>query len=359
MKKRLILFSCMTFFFLTGCDTKKETQTTNTNPALYSLKEQEKKLADYAQFYEATYFNSKSKEGGTYVIPGLIQTETLALNEVGKGSLSTSMDPQGVTVAENYVLISAYSHDDKHNSVIYVLDKNSHNYIKTIPLQGKPHVGGLTYDSRSKHIWVCSITDSGEAEIVAISLDKLTSYQLQPDYQPIEYSQRVVLKDIKRASYMTYYNNALYVGYFSEKGEAVLNEYSLDETGTFIEETTNETILRKDDVTAIPDDTDNVGRGIQGVTFYEHYLILSQSYGQKNSKLFFYDLTDTQDDFFKKNAVLTVTAPPYLEQISAVDGKLYTVFESGTERFRKEKDTTKVDRVILLDLETLVNDIKS
>lgn len=33
------------------------------------------------------------------------------------------MTPQGLTLTENYLLISAYCHDHQHHSVIYVLDR--------------------------------------------------------------------------------------------------------------------------------------------------------------------------------------------------------------------------------------------
>lgn len=53
------------------------------------------------------------------------------------------MTPQGITVAGKYILITAYDGAHKHASVIYVLDKKTGNYIKTVQVKGKPHLGGL------------------------------------------------------------------------------------------------------------------------------------------------------------------------------------------------------------------------
>lgn len=56
------------------------------------------------------------------------------------------MTPQGMTLTENYLLISAYCYDHRHHSVIYVLDRQTGIHLKTIPLPDLPHAGGLAYD---------------------------------------------------------------------------------------------------------------------------------------------------------------------------------------------------------------------
>ncbi|WP_432228224.1 hypothetical protein ACQ3MN_07885 [Enterococcus faecalis] len=120
-------------------------------PALYSLDEQKKELEKMLLFYELAFSNDK-KDSGMYVVPGLIKTETLKENRVGELETSDGMDPQGVTVTEHYVLISAYSHKNGYNSVIYVLDKQTHLYIKTVVSDGSPHVGGIVNDTANKNI---------------------------------------------------------------------------------------------------------------------------------------------------------------------------------------------------------------
>lgn len=361
MKRKGFLIVLFVAIFLSGCQPQTKTAIkevvdgTNIEPTLYTLEEQREVLKKYSDFYSYTYLEAEEgKEWGTYVIPGLISTETLALDTTGKGSLSKTMDPQGVTVTEKYLLISAYSHDKKHNSVIYVLDKFSHTYIKTVVLQGKPHVGGITYDTKAQNIWVCSITPEGKAEIVSISLAELEKYQLSPDYKPITYNQDVTLKGIKRASYMTYADNALFVGYFSDKHEGILEKYLMDETGKFIEEVNHRAVLTAKKTAATPDDINKVTHGIQGITFYKEYMLLSQSYGPKNSKIFIYEDRGGDQILLDKDAVKVIEVPAYLEQITADQNQLYAVFESGTKRYREKENITKVDRVLKLDLEALI-----
>lgn len=351
----LILFGVITF---SGCHSQTFTPTkemkdevTNTKATLYTLDEQKDVLKSYTEFYKLSYLDKKNtKNEGTYIIPGLLNTETLELNESGFSSESFTMDPQGVTIAKNYLLISAYSHDKKHNSVIYVLDKNNHNYIKTVVLQGKPHVGGITFDGKSNNIWVCSESINGGAQIISISLEELEQYTFNQDYKPIKYQQIVNLEDIKKASYLTYYDNSLFVGYFSKKNEAILEKYKLTENGKFIEEIKQRTTLTSKDVNATPDDIDKVTHGIQGIAIYQDYLLLSQSYGPENSKILIYNNINKEKIFVDKDSIKEIEAPPYLEQISIDNEQIYIIFESATERFRKNESITKVDRVLKLNL---------
>lgn len=46
-----------------------------------------------------------------------------------------TLDPQGIAVGRNEIFISAYDHAHKANSVIYVLNKWTGRYIKTLVLQ--------------------------------------------------------------------------------------------------------------------------------------------------------------------------------------------------------------------------------
>jgi len=351
MKRTSFLLLTLSLFFISSC--------TSTNKTKYhvDITKQEKSLKrNYKEFYDLTYFTDGNvKHGDSYAVPGLFKSVAPALNHPGEKSISDSMDPQGVTIAENYLLISSYSHDKKHNSVIYVLDKSSHEYIKTIVLKGNPHVGGITYDPIAKNIWVCSSTDTKQAELVAFSMDKLRNYDIESNYLPISYDQEITLEGIRDSSYITYHDNALYVGYFSIDHKAVLEKYEFDTGGVFNITVKGKKELIDDDEKLSPEEIMHVGTQIQGITFYKNYMLLSRSYGDHNSKILVYNVSDNHT-FLEKDAIKTIDAPPYLEQISVFDDKLYTLFESGTKRFRNKKDLTVVYYVVPLDLVKLVGE---
>lgn len=346
MNKLSLTILTISLFFISACQSSsKLTEQKDVTKQAKELKE------NYADFYNLSYFSDVSN-GDTYPVPGLNETIVPLLDEPGKKSVSQSMDPQGVTIAEDYLLISSYSHDDTHHSVVYVLDKNTHKYIKTIILKGHPHVGGITYDPMAKNIWVCSSTDSNKAELVAFSMDKLKAYNMEEHYEPIVYDQEITLDGIKRSSYVTYHNKALYVGYFSVNHKAVLEKYQFNDDGVFDTTLHGQKELIDDDTTLSPEEKLHVGTQIQGITFYKNYMLLSRSYGDKNSKILVYELDDN-DLFLEKDAIKTIEAPPYLEQISVSGDKLYTIFESGTQRFRDKKGLTVVNYVVPLDMEKI------
>lgn len=353
MKRTSFLLLTLSLFFITSCDaTNKTTKEFDITKQEISLKKH------YKNFYELTYFNDSSvKNADSYTIPGLVETIVPRLDTPGKKSISKSMDPQGVTIAGDYLLISSYSHDETHHSVVYVLDKQSHNYIKTIILKGKPHVGGITYDPIAKNIWVCSSTESGQAELVAFSMDKLKSYDMKESYEPIVYDQEITLEGIKKSSYVTYHQNGLYVGYFSVDHKAVLERYEFNDQGVFDETVKGKKELIDDNQTLSPEETMHVGTQIQGITFYKDYMLLSRSYGDHHSKILVYNYKDG-DTFLEKDAIKMIEAPPYLEQISVSGDKLYTIFESGTQRFRHKKGMTVVYDVLPLDLEKMLGNDK-
>ena len=115
---------------------------TNQDAAVYSLRGQIQMLSQQEELNTFAFEGrKKEKEYGTYIIPGLRYTRTFLNAEGTKQAVCTSMTPQGLAVTDEYVLVSAYCHTEKHNSVIYVINKETHRFIKEVVLPGLPHVG--------------------------------------------------------------------------------------------------------------------------------------------------------------------------------------------------------------------------
>ena len=149
---------------------------TNRGAAVYTLRGQMQMLSQKEAFsYFAFDGREKEKEYGTYVIPGLKNTRTLLTEKGATQAMCTSMTPQGLAVTEDYVLVSAYCSTYKHNSVIYVIDKETHNFIKEVVLPGQPHAGGLAYDPDHKILWYSS-NINGIAQAVSIKMDIIEAY---------------------------------------------------------------------------------------------------------------------------------------------------------------------------------------
>lgn len=337
---------------------EKETKFTDTdNNYVFSEDEFAKTLKKYpdidilALYDKIASDDMKILDYGSFApMPGIEGTKSIDI-ETGELGICTSMTPQGVTIAENYLITSAYDHDKNHNSVLYIQDLNTHDLLKTIVLDGKPHVGGITYDYDNKNLWVCGHKNN-KAEVFSITLEKLLSYDLDKG-ESIEYEQRIALSQVNRASYISYDNRSIYVGFFNPRGTGNVERYDLDEKGNFagdeiVDKITNELTVLGDAVFG-----EETLEKIQGMTIYRDYTILSQSYGPKGSKLFIFKNDPERTLYKEEDAITEFAMPSHLEQISQHDGRLYMVFESAARAYRHRSDDV-LDRVLSIDLESFI-----
>jgi hypothetical protein len=326
----------------------KTTEKTTSTKELYTQKVFKKTIHKYQNMTTVTTDLERDA-----IMPGIKATRTLNF-ESGKVEMCTTMTPQGVAIAEEYLLTTAYDHDAQHNSVLYVQDKTSHALIKTVVLQGMPHVGGVTYDEDNQNIWVCS-RRKGKAEIVAIPLKSLTQYDFNQTKKPIRYSQRVSLGTISRASFLTYENQALFIGFFNPSGRGNVQRYDMNKQGEIqAKEVIDGLNDRLDALTSSISTQDTLGK-VQGIVFYKNYAILSQSYGPGTSKLYIFKKELTKKVFSAGDALAIIKTPAHLEQVSQNDSKLYLNFESSAYAYRQSSHN-HVDRIVALDIEKLLHD---
>ncbi len=291
---------------------------------------------------------------GTYAVqPGLKTTRTRNLR-TGKIETCTGMTPQGVTPAGKYLLTTAYDHYKHHASVIYVQSLKIHRYLKTIVLKGHPHVGGIAYDKRHGQVLICG-RRKGEASIIGITMKQIASYN-EKAAKPIVYDQEAVLGTIGRASYVTVYRNQLYVGLFRRRGLGYVQKYHLEKDGGVSGKDISSEFWTTWRVYAEAMTNQNLLKQIQGLAIYKGYVVLSQSYGSRNSHIYlFRQQTGT---YSEDKALMTITAPPHLEQITAYRGKLYMAFEGAAQPYRR-KSQRKTDRVLTLDIKDVVDYYRS
>lgn len=115
-----------------------------------------------------------------YEVPGLAPT---ADDDLTKGYIQcNNLCPQGICFAGDYLLTTAYCMDGVHNSCVFIYDKKSGEYLKTLVLKKKSHVGGVAYDG--ENIWICH---SDSKDLQRISYSSLKGYAvgdkgvIQPD----------------------------------------------------------------------------------------------------------------------------------------------------------------------------------
>lgn len=347
----VVFVLCMCYFlyaFVYRAKTELPTKAvvTNRGAAVYTLRGQRQMLSQKEAFsYFAFDGREKEKEYGTYVIPGLKNTRTLLTEKGATPAMCTSMTPQGLAVTDDYVLVSAYCSTQKHNSVIYVIDKEKHNFIKEIILPGQPHVGGLAYDPEHKILWYSS-NINGIAQAVSIKMDTIEAYDYDDSHLPVDTFQTVSLYGIVRDSFMTFYEGCLYVGCFEKYNESVIARYGVDADGNLINTMDEE--LGMDFEMAVPLDYSTISEQVQGIAFYNDKLLISHFFGILPSRLVFYEQSDKRL-YVNENSARTYRFPERLEQ-SVVEGdNLYVMFESCAYAYRASS-VNIVDRVLKLSL---------
>ncbi len=298
-----------------------------------------------------------------FAIPGLEST-ALSGNEN-----CTAMTPQGLCVTEDYVFISAYcgikrykadleenksfgKNKDKlvaeenhkvHNSVIYILDRETGAYLKTLILPDSNHVGGLATDGKNLYI-----AKSSDKQVSVISSAQI-AIAMQTKSLTVKAAYEYSMDCGCTASFVTYHNGILWVGVFNEKSEGELNGYKIG-------------VLRLEKVVSV-----KIPAKANGAAFYDYddeiCLVVGSSYGRKNlSKAYLYtvDSYGVENMSLKKEDVYTL--PPTVQNFAFYGDKIYHIYESAAtcysqvESLLEIKSTSfPIDRVCIGQAENLFN----
>lgn len=300
---------------------------------------QAKIFADKAAFEKSTaytkidFFKNNVNFKKSPVIPGLANTN------VG-GFSSTSMCPQGITFAGDYLLMTAYDIAKEEQSVIYCMNKKTGELLTTLILPTNAHVGGITYDG--KNVWVTTGT-----RISALWYSDIKD-AARSGKPYAEVSFHSVCKVGISASYITYYNNKLWVGSYDELSTTKLYNFYVDDFGTYME-------LEKVDTMSMP-------TRVQGIAFTEDGLMILSRSCQLYAGLRGYmrQIDVYQPDLSQEGSgsidlgscVKFEYVPSMNEGIAINGGYLYVLFESAATSF--ENASYRMDRICAFDLKAMI-----
>jgi len=332
-----------------------ETELTETNTdSLYTVEQHLKTMKRNKTVYKyACEGREQEKEYGTYVVPGLKATKTLRASEPQDAVICTSMTPQGLAITEDYVLISAYCRTKEHNSVIYMIDKESGRFIKEIVLNTRAHVGGLAYDTMNHNLWVTG-QGSTWAQANAITLAHLEEYDFKENAKPLKFDMSYNLYRMKRASFMTYHDGALFVGFFTQDDASIIEKYLINADGTLYEKADmnlKRTVGVVDPV-ACAVSMQVISGKVQGMAFYNNKILLTRSYGIMPSEVQIFNYS-RYGILSTSEAYKTIRFPERLEQIYQSGNDIYALFESAAYSYRMSS-VNHIDRVIKLNGARLV-----
>lgn len=315
---------------------------TNTGARIYSNFKTSPAYKNYSQFkslYNATY---------TTVMPGMKNTNV-------NGTNCTTMVPQGICFAKDYMLVSAYDSLEKCNSVLYVIsntDTKNRKFVATLVLPVKSHVGGIAFDG--SYVW---ITNNGKkvSSIKYTTLVSKINAAKANSNKSTSIAFTTTCSVLTQSSFMTYYDGRLWVGEFKEKGAGDGNMYA------YTISSDRKKLTKKYRMT-VPDRT-------QGVCFKDGYLVVSRSYSRKpTGKTYISQLrvykpsfsSPAKDGLIKKNSCRkTITLPPMVEGLVVGSTYMYSIYESCatkyyTGNYGGGKCPAPVDRIVAFKFRDVV-----
>lgn len=232
-----------------------------------------------------------------------------------------TMVPQGLTIKDEYLLISSYDYCGNKKSTITTIDNNG-NVINTCKLDIKAHVGGIAYDEEHNLLWVSNVLGT----VNAYDIDKvITCEKVYPIYSDLELGKDLInYKNEPAVSYLAYHNNKLYVGNYTSDEQGTMKEYNIEINDKKLEYKLNKKYT--------------VPTYVQGVTFYEtkenKYIIFSRSRGTTPPSLL--QIFPFEGYEFKENdnKAINYETPKMMEQIIIEEEKLYTLYESSAYPYK-------------------------
>lgn len=259
----------------------------------------------------------------------------------------SAMVPQGLTIMNEFVIMTAYDSSGEDYSRCYIFDRNSKEMIHTTVLDVKSHVGGIAYDSKNELFW---ISDAEGLVRAYPSYDILNGDKVESKYK-LDLVKSFLAYKNKFSSYIDYLcvdDEYLYVGNFVTCEKGLIQKYRIAPTEVGIE------LIFVSDYW--------IPTLVQGVSFYKHdnqkYMVLSRSLGRNNNshlEVFRFDenIRDYTDSSLEK---VSLELPPMLEQNAIYDDKVYMIFESNAKKY--EDCLVKIDRILVLDLGKILLKLK-
>ena len=270
-------------------------------------------------------------------IPGM--PDTRENDYLNKYIFSTSQCPQGLAFARNFVLITSYSEGDECLGELMVFDRNTGDYLVTLGMDPKSHLGGITFDG--KNVLVCN---SSQKAIERISFDFIELMALENPGEVVDATEVVDIYKVDHVpSCITFHGGRIWIATHTILFESKVGAYYYNE--------------KEDQLLPLSDY--NIPSKVQGIAFDEKDRIyLSTSYGRTVSSFIkIYDSLATMSS--KPNQPnLQIEMPPGSEELDTEDNILYILFESAGERYLEGTDgkgvsTSPIDKILKIYLNSV------
>lgn len=318
----------------------------------------------------------------TIIIPGLHGAWSIN-HQTKQATFGSNWVPQGLTENDDSYFISAYDGNHRLNSLIFIVDKQTGKYQKSIILSRKAHVGGLAYDRDHQLLWISDDTHQS-AQVLALRLATINRYQAAKVHQPIKADQIAPLKWASRTSGLSYFkNNLLIVKYGNNINNRSVVDFEVNHQTGFIKPATMRTprvsaqeaakmnraqfitMLKNQGLIKSYSPGYNRMQGLAVLPTKDQksvFTLYTQSNGDQSSHLiinrsyfkndFDFSHISKRNNQYKKLASIAI--PPSAEQVSANASthSISLLFEGGAREYRKYRlgllQTPFSDRILVM-----------
>lgn len=246
---------------------------------------------------------------------------------------------QGLCFTPEYILMTAYSESGNIPGALMIFDRTTGEYILTLLMDEKSHVGGLTYDG--ENIWVCH-SHSDVLERISYSvIQEVVNAGGEGCVDVSPFTDEYVIENTP--SCITWYGGRLWVATYSSFFHSKMVSYTFDE--------------EEDELVALSEY--KIPAKVQGVAFDEDGTVyLSTSLGRNNSSYLKGYSSLLALDQKPDEPITKVEMPPCSEGISIADSNMYVVFESANEKYFEGTDgkgmsTSPIDKLLQVEVASL------
>lgn len=318
----ILLLFCVFFLYSNGVDKAKK----------YENREKEidcqKSVENYA-YRTREKGNNRQLKNLSYTfwnevtVPGMPSSNEEDLNN--NKIFSTSQCPQGMCLTDEYLLLTSYSEGEDELGELFVFDRNSGEYLVTLGMNPKSHLGGIAFDG--ENIWICN---SDMFSLERISYDFVCLMAQQNVGQVVDASTMVDTFSVdNQPSCITFYDGRLWIATHSVKESAYVTAYLYES--------------KKNQLQAL--NSYKIPKKVQGIAFDEEgHVFLSTSYGRTSSSyLKIYNSIFEMAENMRKPQI-QVEMPPESEEIVIYNDEIYLLFESAAEKYYLGTDGKGVSR---------------
>ena len=314
------------------------------------------------------------------VIPGLRGAWSIDPKN-DEAAFGTDWVPQGLTQSADDYYVSVYDGDHHLNSLIFQIDKKSKKYVKTLILNSKAHVGGITYDDDHQRLIYSDDTDK-MAGFGYLDQARIDAYQASQQQAPIK-SEKINWQIGIRTSAITMYQQQLIVAKYgfhqndrsivsiplnkagfpptiSDQGSEMLAKVVDTADKKTLEKVFIESLIKSGYISSFNHGWDRM----QGISLSKSgIMIVSQSNGRRQGKLLIRYRMPDPSRWEKMNLTsiakgpATVAIPRAVEEVSInrEGTELAMIFESGAKKYRKNKypflPPDYMDRILILPMQ--------